>query len=122
MYVRDLERAKLGLGGLPDRTHLINAKCDLDSIIHVYPCLKTYLEMAQVCYYSGVDAVQELMLTDEDSINQALVLHARAMGVRPGRYPPRAAAAEGKVSAVERRELNAMESFKKSIHGEQRAP
>ncbi|XP_071984954.1 tetratricopeptide repeat protein 22 [Engystomops pustulosus] len=115
MYVRDLERAKLGLGGLPDRTHLINAKCDLDSIIHVYPCLKTYLEMAQVCYYSGVDAVQELMLTDEDSINQALVCIARAMEYDPGDTLPELQLLKGKCLQVKGEELNAMESFKKSI-------
>ncbi|KAG8436866.1 hypothetical protein GDO86_007812 [Hymenochirus boettgeri] len=47
-YIRDFERAKMGLGGLPDRTHLTSAKSDLDNIINVHPCLKTYLDMAEI--------------------------------------------------------------------------
>ncbi|XP_073419834.1 tetratricopeptide repeat protein 22 [Dendrobates tinctorius] len=115
MYVRDLERAKLGFGGLPDRTYLTNAKSDLDSIIDVYPCLKTYLEMGQVCYYMGVDAVQELMLTDEDSINQALVCIAKAMEYDLGDTLPELQLLKGKCLLVKGEEQNAIECFKKAI-------
>ncbi|KAM3914395.1 tetratricopeptide repeat protein 22 [Leptodactylus fuscus] len=115
MYVRDLERAKLGLGGLPDRNHLTNAKCDLESIIDVCPCLKTYLEMGQVCYYMGVDAVQELMLTDEDSINQALVFTAKAMEYDLADTLPELQLLKGKCLQVKGEELNAIECFKKAI-------
>ncbi|XP_075688258.1 tetratricopeptide repeat protein 22 [Rhinoderma darwinii] len=115
MYVRDLERAKLGLGGLPDRNHLTNAKSDLESIIDVYPCLKTYLEMGQVCYYMGVDAVQELMLIDEDSINHALVCIAKAMEYDLGNTLPELQLLKGKCLRVKGEERNAIECFKQAI-------
>ncbi|KAK7888996.1 hypothetical protein WMY93_024556 [Mugilogobius chulae] len=54
-YVRDLERAKSGEGGLPDRQNLTAARKDLDKVLSVRPCLRTHLEMAQVYYYMGVD-------------------------------------------------------------------
>ncbi|XP_056388158.1 tetratricopeptide repeat protein 22 [Hyla sarda] len=116
MYVRDLERAKLGLGGLPDRNHLSNAKSDLESIIDIYPCLKTYLEMGQVCYYMGVDAVQELMLTDEDSINQALVCIAKATEYDLANTLPELQLLKGKCLRVKGEEMNAMECFKKAMN------
>ncbi|XP_044157329.1 tetratricopeptide repeat protein 22 isoform X1 [Bufo gargarizans] len=115
MYVRDLERAKLGLGGLPDRNHLTNAKCDLESIIDVYPCLKTYLDMGQVYYYMGVDAVQGLMLIDEDSINHALVCIAKAMEYDLADTLPELQLLKGKCLQVKGEELNASECFKKAI-------
>ncbi|KAG9471816.1 tetratricopeptide repeat protein 22 [Eleutherodactylus coqui] len=115
MYVRDLERAKLGLGGLPDRTLLTNAKSDLESVIDVYPCLKTYLEMGQVCYYMGVDAVQELMLIDEDSVNHALVCIAKATEYDLGNTLPELQLLKGKCLQVKGEEQNASECFKKAI-------
>lgn len=48
LYVRDLEKAKIGKGGLPDRQQLTEARKDLDKILTVRPCLRTHLEMAQV--------------------------------------------------------------------------
>ena len=47
-YVRDLERYKQGEGGIPDRQQLAEAKRDLDKVLHVHPCLRTHMEMAQV--------------------------------------------------------------------------
>lgn len=47
-YVRDLERAKQGQGGLPDRHSLTEAKADLERVLSVRPCLRTHLEMGQV--------------------------------------------------------------------------
>lgn len=47
-YVHDLERAKVGLGGLPDRNHLACAKADLEEVIKVCPSLRTYLDISQV--------------------------------------------------------------------------
>lgn len=115
MYVRDLERAKLGLGGLPDRNHLTNAKSDLDSIIEVCPCLRTYLEMGQVCYYMGVDAMEELMLIDEDSVNHALVCFAKATEYDLGNILPELQLLKGKCLRVKGEELNALECFKKAM-------
>lgn len=48
LYVRDLEKAKKGAGGLPDRQKLTEARTDLDRVLSVRPCLRTHLEMAQV--------------------------------------------------------------------------
>lgn len=48
LYVRDLEKAKLDQGGVPDRQHLMEARKDLDKVLAVRPCLRTHLEMAQV--------------------------------------------------------------------------
>lgn len=47
-YVHDLERAKVGLGGMPDRNHLACAKADLEEVVKVYPGLRTYLDIGQV--------------------------------------------------------------------------
>lgn len=48
LYVKDLDKAKNGQGGLPDRQKLTEAKKDLDKVLAVRPCLRTHLEMAQV--------------------------------------------------------------------------
>lgn len=48
LYVRDLEQAKHGHGGIPDRQKLTEARKDLDKVLTVRPCLRTHLEMAQV--------------------------------------------------------------------------
>lgn len=48
LYVRDLEKAKHGHGGIPDRQMLTEARKDLDKVLSVRPCLRTHLEMAQV--------------------------------------------------------------------------
>ena len=48
LYARDLEKAKHGDGGIPDRQKLTEARKDLDKVLTVRPCLRTHLEMAQV--------------------------------------------------------------------------
>lgn len=48
LYVRDLEIAKCGQGGIPDRQKLTEARKDLDKVLTVRPCLRTHLELAQV--------------------------------------------------------------------------
>nr|XP_013001670.2 tetratricopeptide repeat protein 22 [Cavia porcellus] len=53
-YLHDLERAKAGLGGMPDRSHLAHAKADLEQVVRVCPGLRTYLDIGQVYYYMGV--------------------------------------------------------------------
>ncbi|XP_040216345.1 tetratricopeptide repeat protein 22 [Rana temporaria] len=115
MYMRDLERTKMGSYGLPDRNHLTSAKSDLDRIIDVYPCLKTYLEMGQVCYYMGVDAVQELLPTDENAINNALVCIAKAMEFDMGDTLPELQLLKGKCLRVKGEELNAIKCFKQAF-------
>ena len=47
-YVRDLERAKQDQAGIPDRHNLTAAKADLEKVLVVRPCLRTYLEMGQL--------------------------------------------------------------------------
>lgn len=47
-YLHDLERGKMGLGGLPDRNLLACAKADLEEVVKVCPGLKTYLDIGQV--------------------------------------------------------------------------
>ncbi|XP_039743164.1 tetratricopeptide repeat protein 22 isoform X2 [Pteropus medius] len=46
-YLHDLERAKMGLGGMPDRNHLACAKADLEEVVKVCPGLKIYLDIGQ---------------------------------------------------------------------------
>ncbi|MGH0142817.1 UNVERIFIED_CONTAM: hypothetical protein FKN15_076651 [Acipenser sinensis] len=46
-YVKDLEHAKLGLAGVPDRENLSKAKTDLEHILQACPCLKTYMDIGQ---------------------------------------------------------------------------
>lgn len=48
LYAKDLEKAKQGEGGIPDRQKLSEARKDLDKVLSVRPCLRTHLEMAQV--------------------------------------------------------------------------
>lgn len=47
-YIRDLGKAKHGLGGIPDRQKLTEARKDLDQVLAVRPCVRIHLEMAQV--------------------------------------------------------------------------
>uniref|UniRef100_A0A673JGD9 Tetratricopeptide repeat domain 22 n=1 Tax=Sinocyclocheilus rhinocerous TaxID=307959 RepID=A0A673JGD9_9TELE len=72
-YAKDLDKAKCGQGGIPDRQILKEARADLDRVLAVRPCLRTHLELGQVYYYMGVDALQESLLVDEMAINQAQV-------------------------------------------------
>lgn len=48
LYIRDLEKAKVEQGGVPDRQQLAEARKDLDKVVAVRPCLRTHLQMAQV--------------------------------------------------------------------------
>uniref|UniRef100_A0A8C9P3W4 Tetratricopeptide repeat domain 22 n=1 Tax=Spermophilus dauricus TaxID=99837 RepID=A0A8C9P3W4_SPEDA len=67
-YLHDLTRAKMGLGGMPDRKHLACAKADLEEVVKVCPGLRTYLDIGQVYYYMGVDAMRELLAGDEGAL------------------------------------------------------
>uniref|UniRef100_UPI00398E5F6C tetratricopeptide repeat protein 22 n=1 Tax=Pristiophorus japonicus TaxID=55135 RepID=UPI00398E5F6C len=115
LYIRDLERVKMGQSGVPDRQLLTKAKADLDMILPVYPCLKTFLDMGQVCYYMGVDAVQELQLVDESALNSALVFFAKAMEYDLGDTLPEIQLLRGKCLQVKGEEHNAVECFKQAI-------
>ncbi|XP_032884663.1 tetratricopeptide repeat protein 22 isoform X1 [Amblyraja radiata] len=114
-YMQDLERVKRGQGGVPDRRLLTEAKADLDLILLAWPCLKTYLDMGQVCYYMGVDAVQELQPVDENALNSALVFFAKAMEYDPGDTLPEIQVLRGKCLQVKGEERNAAECFKQAI-------
>ncbi|XP_078417047.1 tetratricopeptide repeat protein 22 isoform X2 [Cetorhinus maximus] len=115
LYTRGLERVKMGQSGVPDRQLLTKAKADLDLILSVCPCLKTYLDMGQVCYYMGVDAVQELQVVDESALNSALVFFAKAMECDLGDTLPEIQLLRGKCLQVKGEEHNAVECFKQAI-------
>ncbi|XP_067845784.1 tetratricopeptide repeat protein 22 [Heptranchias perlo] len=115
LYIRDLKRVKMGQGGVPDRQLLTKAKADLDFILPVCPCLKMYLDMGQVCYYMGVDAVQELQVVDESALNSALVFFAKAMEYDLGDTLPEIQLLRGKCLQVIGEEHNAVECFKQAI-------
>ncbi|XP_048458137.1 tetratricopeptide repeat protein 22 [Rhincodon typus] len=115
LYTQGLERVKMGHSGVPDRQLLNKAKADLDLILSVCPCLKTYLDMGQVCYYMGVDAVQELQLVDENALNNALVFFAKAMELDLGDTLPEIQLLRGKCLQVKGEEHNAVECFKQAI-------
>ncbi|XP_074077449.1 tetratricopeptide repeat protein 22 [Macrotis lagotis] len=114
-YLHDLERAKAGLGGLPDRNHLTVAKADLEEVVKVCPSLKTYLDIGQVYYYMGVDAVQELLAVDESALNKALVFFAKAMESDVGETLPEIQLLRGKCLRIKGEEPNAVECFKRAI-------
>ncbi|XP_060062240.1 tetratricopeptide repeat protein 22 isoform X2 [Erinaceus europaeus] len=114
-YLHDLERAKLGLGGMPDRNHLACAKADLEEVVKVCPGLKTYLDIGQVYYYMGVDAVQELLAVDEAALNQALVFLAKAGESEVGATLPELQLLRGKCLRIKGEEANAAACFKRSV-------
>ncbi|XP_053169518.1 tetratricopeptide repeat protein 22 isoform X2 [Hemicordylus capensis] len=115
LYLRDLERVKMGFGGIPDQKNLLDAKADLESVTKVHPCLKTYLDLGQVYYYMGVDAMQELFLVDENAMNNALVFFAKAMEMDLGNVLPEIQLLRGKCLRIKNEELNAIECFKQAI-------
>nr|XP_028589192.1 tetratricopeptide repeat protein 22 isoform X1 [Podarcis muralis]XP_028589193.1 tetratricopeptide repeat protein 22 isoform X1 [Podarcis muralis]XP_028589194.1 tetratricopeptide repeat protein 22 isoform X1 [Podarcis muralis] len=115
LYLRDLDRVKMGLGGMPDQRNLSDAKADLENVMKVHPCLKTYLDLGQVCYYMGVDAMQELLLVDENAVNNALVFFAKAMELDLGNVLPEIQLLRGKCLRIKNEDLNAMECFKQAI-------
>ncbi|XP_004699701.1 tetratricopeptide repeat protein 22 [Echinops telfairi] len=114
-YLHDLERAKMGLGGMPDRNHLACAKTDLEEVVKVCPGIKTYLDISQVYYYMGVDAVQELMAVDEAALNQALVFLAKASECEVGATLPELQLLRGKCLRIKGEEANAAACFKRAV-------
>ncbi|XP_058919057.1 tetratricopeptide repeat protein 22 [Kogia breviceps] len=114
-YLHDLERSKMGLGGMPDRNHLACAKADLEEVVKVCPGLKTYLDIGQVYYYMGVDAVQELMAVDEAALNQALVFLAKAGESELGATLPELQLLRGKCLRIKGEEANAAACFKRAM-------
>lgn len=145
LYVRDLEKAKHGHGGIPDRQMLTEARKDLDKVLSVRPCLRTHLEMAQVrtlitaerqtvdlqyvscCviviyvfffkvyYYMGVDAVQESLLVDEAAVNNALVSLSHALQFRIGDCLPDLHVLRGRCLLLKAEEQNAADCFKQAV-------
>uniref|UniRef100_A0A8D1HXJ7 24-dehydrocholesterol reductase n=1 Tax=Sus scrofa TaxID=9823 RepID=A0A8D1HXJ7_PIG len=114
-YLHDLERGKMGLGGLPDRNLLACAKADLEEVVKVCPGLKTYLDIGQVYYYMGVDAVQELLAVDEAALNQALVFLAKAAELELGATLPELQLLRGKCLRIKGEEANAAACFKRAV-------
>ncbi|XP_019481517.1 PREDICTED: tetratricopeptide repeat protein 22 [Hipposideros armiger] len=114
-YLHDLERVKIGLGGMPDRNHLACAKADLEEVVKVCPGLKTYLDMGQVYYYMGVDAVQELLAVDESALNEALVFLAKASESELGAMLPELQLLRGKCLRIKGEEANAAACFKRAV-------
>ncbi|XP_063058087.1 tetratricopeptide repeat protein 22 [Engraulis encrasicolus] len=114
-YVRDLDRAKQGHGGIPDRQSLREAKADLERVQSVRPCLRTHLEMAQVHYYMGVDAVQESLLVDEAAVNSALVCLARALQCPPGESLAELQLLRGRCLLLKGEENNAVDCFLRAL-------
>ncbi|XP_017275913.1 tetratricopeptide repeat protein 22 [Kryptolebias marmoratus] len=115
LYAKDLDKAKQGNGGIPDRQMLTEARKDLDKVLSVRPCLRIYLEMAQVYYYMGVDALQESLLVDESSINSALVSLSHALGFELGDSLPDLHVLRGRCLLLKGEEQNAAECFKKAV-------
>ncbi|KAM4738509.1 tetratricopeptide repeat protein 22 [Anableps anableps] len=115
LYVNELENAKLGIGGAPDRQKLVEARKDLDRVLTVRPCLRTHLEMAQVYYYMGVDALQESLMVDESSINHALVSLSNALQFKPGDILPDLHVLRGRCLLIKGEEQNAAECFKQAM-------
>ncbi|KAL4634934.1 tetratricopeptide repeat protein 22 [Arapaima gigas] len=114
-YVRDLEKAKLALAGIPDRKNLADAKDDLERVQSVRPCLRTHLEIGQVYYYMGVDALQESLLVDEAAVNAALVSLSQAMQCEPGDSLPELQLLRGRCLLLKGEERNAAECFKRAF-------
>lgn len=114
-YVHDLERAKVGLGGMPDRNHLACAKADLEEVVKVCPGLRTYLDISQVYYYMGVDAMRELLAVDEAALNQALVFLAKAGELELGDTLPELQLLRGKCLRVQGEDANAATCFKRAV-------
>lgn len=112
LYVRDLEKAKNGAGGLPDRQKLTEARTDLDKVLSVRPCLRTHLEMAQVYYYMGVDALQEGLLVDEAAVNNSLVSLSQALQFKLGDSLPDLHILRGRCLLLKGEEQNAADCFK----------
>ncbi|XP_062280823.1 tetratricopeptide repeat protein 22 [Scomber scombrus] len=114
-YVRDLGKAKHGHGGIPDRQKLTEARKDLGKVLAVRPCLRTHLEMAQVYYYMGVDALQESLLVDEGAVNCALVSLSQAIQFELGDTLPDLHVLRGRCLLLKGEEQNAADCFKSAM-------
>ncbi|XP_048831893.1 tetratricopeptide repeat protein 22 [Brienomyrus brachyistius] len=114
-YKRDLEKAKSAMAGIPDRRTLDDAKADLEHVLSVRPCLKTHLDMGQVYYYMGVDALQESLLVDERALNAALVSLAQALQCELGDSLPEVQMLRGRCLLLKGEEHNAAECFKRAL-------
>ncbi|KAA0712892.1 Tetratricopeptide repeat protein 22 [Triplophysa tibetana] len=115
IYAKDLDKAKCGLGSLPDRKILKEARVDLERVLAVRPCLRTHLEMGQVYYYMGVDALQESLLVDEIAINHALVSLAKALQCPLGSTISKLQLLRGRCLLLKGEEKNAIDCFKKAL-------
>ncbi|XP_068599883.1 tetratricopeptide repeat protein 22 [Brachionichthys hirsutus] len=115
LYIKDLEKAKQGEGGLPDRQKLTEARKDLNKVLVVHPCLLTHLEMAQVYYYMGVDALQESLLVDEGAVNCALVSLSHALQFELGESLPDLHVLRGRCLLLKGEEQNAADCFKRAM-------
>uniref|UniRef100_A0AAQ5ZPL1 Tetratricopeptide repeat domain 22 n=2 Tax=Amphiprion ocellaris TaxID=80972 RepID=A0AAQ5ZPL1_AMPOC len=115
LYVRDLDKAKHGEGGIPDRQKLTEARKDLDKVLSVRPCLRTYLEMAQVYYYMGVDALQESLLVDESAVNSALVRISHALQFEHADSLPDLHVLRGRCLLMKGEQQNAADCFKQVV-------
>nr|XP_061831736.1 tetratricopeptide repeat protein 22-like isoform X1 [Nerophis lumbriciformis] len=115
LFVRDLEKAKSGEGGIPDRQLLTEARKNLDKVLTARPCLRTHLEMAQVYYYMGVDALQESLLVDEGAINNALVSLSKALQYELGDSLPDVHLLRGRCLLLKGEDQNAADCFKHAL-------
>ncbi|XP_068563716.1 tetratricopeptide repeat protein 22 [Cebidichthys violaceus] len=115
LYVRHLETVKHGQGGIPDRQKLSEARKDLDKVLTVRQCLRTHLEMAQVYYYMGVDALQESLLVDEGAVNSALVSLSHALQFELGDSLPDLHVLRGRCLLLKGEEQNAADCFKRAV-------
>nr|XP_044995307.1 tetratricopeptide repeat protein 22 [Jaculus jaculus] len=114
-YVHDLECVKIGIGSMPDRSHLACAKADLEEVIKVSPRLRTYLDIGQVYYYMGVDAMRELLAVDEAALDQALVFLAKAQETEVGAALPELQLLRGKCLRVRGEEAGAAACFQRAV-------
>ncbi|XP_076871089.1 tetratricopeptide repeat protein 22 [Brachyhypopomus gauderio] len=114
-YVKALDRAKQGLDGSPDRQDLREARADLEQVLSVRPCLRTHLEMGQVFYYMGVDALQESLMVDEMAVNQALVSLAHALQCPLGPALPELQLLRGRCLQLKGEEQNAIDCFRRAL-------
>ncbi|XP_068445827.1 tetratricopeptide repeat protein 22 isoform X1 [Clinocottus analis] len=115
LYVRDLEKVKHGQGGIPDRQKLTEAKKDLEKVLAVRQSLQIHLEMAQVYYYMGVDALQESLLVDEGAVNNALVSLSLALRFKMGDSLPVLHMIRGRCLLLKGEEQNAADCFKQAL-------
>nr|XP_026695452.1 tetratricopeptide repeat protein 22-like isoform X2 [Ciona intestinalis] len=118
LYMRDLTRCKQGSSTMPERSLLEKAKDDLDQVIKSTPSLRAYMDLGQVCYYMGVDAIKESFAVNEEWINQALIYFSKALECDLGSILPELQLLRGKCLKVKGEESNAVECFKRSIEME----